>query len=428
MANQREEPSAGTPIIACHECATVHRMQEGADDGAAACNVCRAMLYRTQKDSIERTLCYVLAALILIAIANVLPFMTLRLEGREQVSTIMSGVVALYEDGMWPLAALVFSAAILMPLLKLVTLLYVLLPLHLGRRPWGLAPVFRWVETIHPWAMMEVFLLGVIVAYVKLADLATIELGLALFAFIAVIMLMIAADIALDSRAVWNRIAPQATDRLLDFADHRTLVSCHACHQVYGLPDDAGHPLCARCGAALHKRNQGSIPTAWALTVAACILYIPANLLPIMTVIHFGRGEPSTILGGVVLLAQVGMWPVAALVFFASVVVPVVKLICLMYLMLSVQWRMTWRPGDRTLLYRIVEAVGRWSMVDIFMISILVALVSLGSIATIDPGPGAVAFAAVVVITMIAATTFDSRLIWDVIEKEGDDDRHPIRA
>ncbi|MDH3664877.1 MAG: paraquat-inducible protein A [Alphaproteobacteria bacterium] len=415
------------PIIACHECAAVHRVSEMANGNAAICSVCGAMLYRAQRDSIERTLCFVVTALILFAIANLLPFMTFKLEGREQVSTIMTGVIGLYEDGMWPLALLVFAAAIMMPLLKLVALLYVLLPLHFERLPWGLPSVFRWIETIHPWAMMEVFLLGVIVAYVKLTDLATIELGLALFAFVAVIILMIAADVALDPRQVWERIAPQASDRLLQQHDSRTLVSCHACDQLYRL-HDAGHPVCARCGAALHKRIPDSIAIGWALTIAACILYIPANLLPIMTVIHFGQGEPSTILSGVVLLAEIGMWPVAALVFFASVVVPVLKLVCMIFLMLSVQRQVIWRPRDRTLLYRIVEAVGRWSMVDIFMISILVALVSLGSIATIEPGAGAVAFAAVVIITMIAATAFDSRLIWDVIEREGDDDGQLIRA
>jgi paraquat-inducible protein A len=289
-----------------------------------------------------------------------------------------------------------------------------------------MAAVFRWVETIHPWAMMEVFLLGVIVAYVKLADLATIELGVALFAFIGVIILMIAADLALDPRKVWNQLAPQTTDRLLDQPDVGRLVSCHGCDQLYRV-SETGHPICSRCGADLHKRKPNSIATGWALTIAACILYIPANLLPIMTVVHFGQGAPATILGGVKLLIHAGMWPIAALVFFASVAVPVMKLICMAYLLLSVQWRSTWRPRDRTLLYRVVEAVGRWSMVDIFMISILVALVSLGSIATIEPGAGAVAFAGVVIITMIAAMAFDPRLIWDIAE-ERDDANHLVRA
>ena len=407
------------PIMACHECGVVHRVVSLTPGRTAACTVCDAKLYREQRDSIERVLALTIAALVLFIVANVLPFMTLALEGREQPSTIMTGVLGLHDAGMWPLAALVLAAAIVMPLVKLLSLLYVLVPLHFGRPIAGTATLFRWIEAIHPWSMMEVFLLGVIVAYVKLSDLATIELGVALFAFVGVILLMSAADVALDPRRIWNRLSPQGSDRLLDQSDAGMLVSCHGCSQLYRLPGQ-GDPACTRCGGSLHRRKPNSIAKSWALTIAACILYIPANLLPIMTVVHFGQGEPSTILGGVVLLVQAGMWPVAALVFFASVAVPVLKLLCLMYLLMTVQWRVTWRPRDRTLLYRVVEAVGRWSMVDIFMISILVALVSLGSIASVEPGAGAIAFAAVVVITMLAAMAFDPRLIWDVFEEKSD--------
>jgi paraquat-inducible protein A len=167
---------------------------------------------------------------------------------------------------------------------------------------------------------------------------------------------------------------------------------------------------------ALHVRKPDSLNRTWALILTAVILYVPANLLPVMTVVSFGKGEPDTILSGVQALAAVGMWPVAILVFFASITVPVLKLIGLSFLLISVQRRTAWRTRDRTVLYRIVENVGRWSMVDIFMISILTALVNLQAIATIDPGPGAIAFAAVVVITMIASYSFDPRLIWDAAE------------
>ena len=303
-----------TPIIACHECGTVHRMTALQPGRAASCTTCGATLYRDQRDSIERTLGLTAAALFLFAIANLLPFMTLKLEGREQPSTIMTGVLGLHDAGMWPLAAIVFAAAVLMPLLKLLALLYVLLPLQVGQRAPGMATIFRWVETIHPWAMMEVFLLGVIVAYVKLVDLATIELGVALFAFIGVIVLMILADRTLDPREVWHWVSPQATDKLLTEARSGRLVSCHGCDQLFRV-HDLSHATCTRCGADLHKRKPNSIATGWALTVAACILYIPANILPIMTVVHFGQGAPSTILGGVKLLIHAGMLPIAALVF-----------------------------------------------------------------------------------------------------------------
>ena len=153
------------------------------------------------------------------------------------------------------------------------------------------------------------------------------------------------------------------------------------------------------------------------LSLAALILYLPANYYPVLTVIQLGAGAPSTILGGVRELMDVGMYPLAALVFFASITVPVVKLVGLAILLISTRTGYRRRLRDRTVLYRIVDAIGRWSMIDIFMESILVALVQFGAIVTIDPGIGAVAFAAVVILTMFAAQSFDPRLMWDAAER-----------
>jgi paraquat-inducible protein A len=143
------------------------------------------------------------------------------------------------------------------------------------------------------------------------------------------------------------------------------------------------------------------------------MLYIPANIYPVLTVIQLGSGQPSTILGGVVELFEYGMWPLALLVFFASVAVPVLKLIGLGVLLISTRIGSPYGLRDRTVLYRVVDAIGRWSMIDIFMESILVALVQFGTIASVYPGPGAIAFAAVVILTMFAARSFDPRLMWD---------------
>ncbi len=198
------------------------------------------------------------------------------------------------------------------------------------------------------------------------------------------------------------------------------LMSCHTCSHLTPIRSEAGRPNvhCVKCGDHVHLRKTNSLNRAWALTLTALILYIPANLLPIMTVISWGEGEPDTILSGVVLLIEADMWPIALLVFFASITVPVAKLIVLIFLLLSVQFQSQWRPKDRTTLYRITEGVGRWSMIDIFMISILAALVKLEAIATIEAGPGAVCFAGVVIITMFAAMAFDPRLIWDAMEQK----------
>jgi paraquat-inducible protein A len=177
--------------------------------------------------------------------------------------------------------------------------------------------------------------------------------------------------------------------------------------------DEGAHARCPRCRAHLHRRKPDSIARCWALILTAAILYIPANVYPIMTVISFGAGSPDTILSGVKHLIESGMWPLALLVFFASITVPVLKIVGLVLLLLTTQWGTRWHLRDRTRLYRVIESVGRWSMIDIFMLSILVALVRLGALATVVPGVGAISFAAVVVTTMFAAMAFDPRLMWD---------------
>lgn len=190
-------------------------------------------------------------------------------------------------------------------------------------------------------------------------------------------------------------------------------ISCHVCGRLARAEEG---PRCPRCAAALHARKPDSIARTWAWLITAVILYIPANLLPVMTVIRLGRGEPSTILAGVRTLIEAHLWPLALLIFFASVVVPLLKITILGFLLISVQRRMTWRPRDRTLLYRLTETFGHWSMVDLFIVAILAALVDMEALATIRPGAGATWFGAVVISTMLAARSFDPRLIWDAGE------------
>jgi paraquat-inducible protein A len=197
------------------------------------------------------------------------------------------------------------------------------------------------------------------------------------------------------------------------------LASCHDCHLLsrwQRLP--AGQKaFCTRCGAPLHLRKPNSITRTWALMAAACIFYIPANLLPMTITSSLGRTSADTIMSGVIHFLFHGSPEIAVVIFVASIFLPILKLTILAYLLISVQRKSAWRPRDRTHLYRITEAVGRWSMIDVYVVTILVALVKLGFFASIDAGPAAVYFAAVVVITQIAAESFDPRLIWDALEE-----------
>jgi paraquat-inducible protein A len=188
---------------------------------------------------------------------------------------------------------------------------------------------------------------------------------------------------------------------------------CHDCGLLSRTRDGAGSLACPRCGAELHARKPRSLERTWAFVIAACLCYLPANLLPIMRVTSLGSAQADTILSGVAYLLKHGMWPLAIVVFTASIFVPILKITILIALLVSVQRGSRWRPRERTSLYRLTETIGRWSMVDIFVVTILVALVRLGNLASVEAMPGAVFFGAVVVLTMLAAESFDPRLIWD---------------
>jgi paraquat-inducible protein A len=205
-------------------------------------------------------------------------------------------------------------------------------------------------------------------------------------------------------------------------AKNVNMISCHSCHLLCRRQTDhqGQQILCPRCGAKLHQRKINSISRTWALVIAALICYIPANVLPITHITSLGKVQSDTIMSGVIYFMASGSWPIALVIFVASVFVPFVKLIILTFLLISVHLKSRWRPKDRTRLYRLTEVIGRWSMVDIYVVTVLVALVNLGALASIKAGSGAVFFGAVVVITIFAAMSFDPRLIWDIKEQNNE--------
>jgi len=209
--------------------------------------------------------------------------------------------------------------------------------------------------------------------------------------------------------------------RLIDGAH----AQCGVCRLVMRAPEAAGDRrlVCPRCRATVHRRKPDSLSRTTAFLVAALVCYFPANLYPIMRSTSLGRAQEDTILSGVVYLFESGMWPLASIVFIASVVVPVAKIVSLSWLVWSVKVKSRWRPRDRAATYRIIELVGRWSMVDVYVVTILVALVHLGTLANVEVRFGAIFFAAVVVLTILAAESFDPRLIWDALDRRVEERR-----
>jgi paraquat-inducible protein A len=185
-----------------------------------------------------------------------------------------------------------------------------------------------------------------------------------------------------------------------------------ACHTCMALNDDSARH-CRRCGSRVHVRIPDSLQRTVALLIAAAVLYVPANVFPIMTTDQLGRSVDSTIIGGAVLLWNMGSYPVALVILIASVLVPIGKIATVAALCWTVGWGGSISPGQRTTLYRITDFIGKWSMVDVFVVAILVALIQITGIIVIRPGSAALAFAAMVILTMLAAESFDPRLIWD---------------
>jgi paraquat-inducible protein A len=189
------------------------------------------------------------------------------------------------------------------------------------------------------------------------------------------------------------------------------LTGCHRCGLLLRVVRTPAR--CPRCGASVHLRRPNSLARTWALLITALLMYVPANILPIMITSYLGSETTSTIMSGVALFLEHGDWPLALVIFVASVVIPLLKIMALVYLLVSVQRRSRIRRRERTVLYRITELIGRWSMVDVFVVAVLAAVVQMGNLVSVYPGPGATAFAAVVILTMLAAGSFDPRLIWD---------------
>ena len=205
------------------------------------------------------------------------------------------------------------------------------------------------------------------------------------------------------------------------------LALCLACHQLLHCPADAS-VRCGRCGATVYQRIPYSIGKTWFFIALAAALLLPANVLPMMTLLQFGRGEPDTIMSGVIRLVHEGFSGIALIVFIASIVVPFGKLVALASLLLSVQQRWRMSTLRRAQLFRVLEFLGRWSMLDIFVVALMVALVHLGQVVAILPGAGAVLFGASVVATMLASASFDPRLLWDAAEEQREDDTFFTRS
>ncbi|MFM0671106.1 paraquat-inducible protein A [Paraburkholderia sediminicola] len=429
-------------LIACHECDVLFRKPPRLGGLVARCTRCGAGLKGTHRVGLplEGICALTIAALITFCIAQAFPVIALETNGIASQTTLLGAVQALWAGHMRLVAIMVLGSSVLFPLIELLAFLYVLVAVRMGRRPPHFNQMLRLIQFVRPWGMIEVFMLGVLITIVKMVSIAQVIPGTGLFAFGA-LTVMLAVIAAFDPGMLWEvcdemkirrpagiprssvndrRIGEGRASSLREVAAtghvtarHAGLVACHTCGLIQTAIAHQPHQHCSRCNSLLHERRPDSVTRTLSLLVAAALIYVPANLLPIMRASSLGRAEDDTILGGVAYFWTSGDWPLAVVIFVASVLVPMLKLATLALLTLTARRGSDWQPHERARLYRIVERVGRWSMLDVFVVALTVALVHFGSFAFITAGPGALAFGAVVILTMLASHQFDPRLIWD---------------
>ncbi len=371
--------NASTCELICSQCEATVNVPHLQHKQRAVCPRCGHTLSIYHKQDYALCLSLAVSALVFLCLSLPFNFLSFRASGQQNNIDLPGGLNVLIEQDYVSLALITGLATLVLPGLVLVGLVVLLWGRLFSTPQNWMKTVLFWVKTLMPWSMAEIFLLGTLVSLIKITSLADVAIGMSFYAFVLFSICMSAALFYFDETRIkiwlYNGHLPQAKP----------------------LSDET---------ASL------SIQRTWALLFTAVLLYIPANALPIMHTELFGSDEPNTIMGGVISLWQSGSYPIAGVIFGASIVIPIAKLVILARLTYAVQYHELTRPDRQIRYYRFIEFIGRWSMIDVFVVAILVALIQLGSTLSIYPGPAALAFCALVFVTMLAAMTFDTRLIW----------------
>ena len=398
-------------LLLCHGCDAIYRRRALVRGEKARCWRCASLLGHGAAYSLSTWLALVVTTTVVFIFANAFPVAVISLGGLESQATIWQSVLALSEGPGAPVAVTAALITIGIPALQLATLLWILAFAVRGRSCPGFVEAMRILRVSKPWGMVEVCLLAILVALVKLSGFVHVVAGVGVAATIILAPLM-AVVTNRDTGDLWALyLQPASTPDPRGVPD---LMACHLCELVCDGQARAAHVRieCSRCGSHVRLRKPEAWSRSCALLLAALVLYIPANTLPVMYTRLLGSAASSTILGGVIEFWRSGSWDIALLIFTASVAVPCTKFVALSVLLFDSRHRIGSRPG-KTRLLRFVESIGYWSMLDVLVVALVTALIQFKAVGTAEPRLGIVFFGAVVVLTMLAAMSFDGRLAWD---------------
>jgi paraquat-inducible protein A len=366
--------------VVCPFCGLVQIGADLREGERARCARCRSTIRFRKPSSIDRTLALSICGLLLFVPAMASPILTFTAVGRWNDNRLMTGVLGLFENEAYLVAALVLGASILAPLARFCCAVAVLLPIRLGLPRFSRPELHRVLDGLDRWAMLDIYLLAIVVAYAKLSNFGSSTLNAGWYPLLGLIVISILVSISYDPEAVSQATSPAA--------------------------EPSSKPV-----------SRGSLRVTESLLLTAAILFVPSYTLPVLRLVEYGKIHEDTVYGAVCELTSGGQYALGLMMFCASILIPTIKLLTMTFLVASVRLGWTFLKSDRLMLYRIVETIGRWSFVDLFVVSILVALAELGVFATAVPGPGVVFFASVVVLTILAAMSFDPRLIWNPAEE-----------
>ncbi|RYC27471.1 paraquat-inducible protein A [Yersinia pseudotuberculosis] len=387
----------------CCECDALFTLPPLGGNQTAYCPRCNAQITSGRDWSLTRLPAMACAMLLLIPFAFTEPLISIRLLGTRIDASLLAGIWQMSRQGDPITASMVAFCVLAAP----VTLTFSILYLRIGSRIGiNLRPILLILERLKEWVMLDIYLIGMAVACIKVKEYADIMPGTGLIAYLALTLLSILTLVHLNLEQLWERFYPQEQPP----GPQETLRVCLSCHYT-GHPDS--HGRCPRCHTPLRHRRRHSLQKTWAALIAAIVLLLPANLLPISIVYANGARIEDTIFSGVVSLASSGNFPIAAVVFIASVLVPFTKVIVLITLLLSIHLKTQHSLKTRMRLLRLITWIGRWSMLDLFVIALMMSLINRDQLFSFTMGPAAFYFGSAVILTILAVEWLDSRLIWD---------------
>ncbi|CAG9412432.1 membrane integrity-associated transporter subunit PqiA [Providencia alcalifaciens] len=401
--------------VLCPQCDMMVAVPELEQGSKATCPRCETTLISKWRYPYRQPAAYAFSALIMLTIACLFPFVKMSAAGIENEISMFQIIEIIMGTRYSGLALFFLLFSLIIPAFCMVTIILLGLRVHLHKSIKIL--ITRILFQMKSWCMAEIFLAGVLVSFVKLIAYGEIGIGMSFLPYCAFCMMQVRAFQCLDRHWLWNKIedAPKINKPLIvgQTGISQNVRLCLVCTAI--LPADQHE--CPRCHSYGSVRKKQSLQWTLALLLTSIMLYIPANVLPVMTTNALGSGLPSTIMDGVILLWEDGSFPVAMIIFIASIMVPTLKMIGIAWLCLDSQGFGNRDPHRMHFIYELVEYVGRWSMIDVFVITILTALVQMGQLMNIVPAQGVIFFGVVVILTMFAAMTFDPRLTWDRCNK-----------